>query len=300
MFTFLVVTILVSYCGGGNKGPTVEYQLNLEKGKTYKWEIITEQDISQSPMGRTMEMKQKIRMAMDFTVNEADASGYDITITYTGIGYYQKSPMGEVDYDSDNPPRVIPLMAKGFAGLLNEGFDIKLDKMGNVLKVKNVDLLFDRMVKKMELPDAKRTQVMTQLKQQFGDKSLLDSFKGVISIFPDKPVAVGDSWKRTLVMAGATPMVIHNRWKLTKRENGIAYIDVKSSIKPNPDAKPLQVGALTLNYSLRGDQAGEMELDEKTGWTLKAVLDQNVKGAIEMAGNTWPITIRSMIILSSR
>lgn len=290
----------LSYCGGGGKGPKVQFQLNLEKGKTYHWQITTDQTITQTPMGRQMEMKQKIRMAMDFTVNEEDAAGYDITITYTGIGYHQKSAMAEVDYDSDDPPRVVPALAKGFAGLLGESFDIKLDKMGNILKVKNVDLLLDRMAKKMELPDAQRTLIMNQLKQQFGDKALLDSFKGVISIFPDKPVAVGESWKRTFVMAGATPMILHNRWKLTKRENGIAYLDVRTSINPNPDAKPLKMGAFTLNYSLKGSQEGEMELDEKTGWTLKAVLDQNVRGDIKMGDNAWPITIQSMIILSGK
>ena len=291
----------IIHCGGKSSEEKIVLKLNLEKGKTYSMTVITDQEITQKMMGTKITIEQQLKLSFDFNVLEADETGFEVEVVYTGVGFNQKTPMGSTSYDSDDPSEVVPLLAKGFAALVDESFTMELSPEGDIIDVKGVDLLLSRLVEKQDfLSDAQRNMARNSLKNQFGNEALQSSMEGMMSILPDKPVGIGDSWKKTFDLGGALPMTLKNKWKLKDRKNGIAYISVESEVIPNTDSTPLEMGGIKMEYNLSGDQEGTIQVEEATGWTIEAEIEQDLEGTVKLGGQSIPIYIKGITTLKSK
>ena len=51
-------------------------------------------------------------------------------------------------------------------------------------------------------------------------------------------------------------MLLESTWTLKERRNGVAVIAVRASIRPNPNAQPVQLGTAKVKYALSGDMSG--------------------------------------------
>ena len=300
VFAFVCVTL--TQCGGGSSsGEKIELKLNLTKGQVFSLEMSTDQEISQKIMGRRMDINQQIKLTFDFKVLEADDTGYNIEVVYKGVAYHMEGPTGTVSYDSEDPPDVVPQLAKGFEALVGQSFTMELSPKGDVLDVSGVDLIVSRMVDNLNLPSgAQKDMIKNQMQQQFGDESLISSMEGVMSIYPEKPVGIGDSWKKRFIMGGPMPMVLKNKWKLKDRKNGIAHVHVESDVEPSTGGKPVKMGMISINYEISGDQEGTIQIEESTGWTIEAEIEQNMKGKVKAMGQSWPISIKGIVTLKSK
>lgn len=304
-FYYLFIPVLVLLVWGGCQKISTEkitLKLNLEEGKIYTLDMDMDQDITQEPGGNKINMKQQMKMGFSFEVKEVDSDGNTMMdVAFDSIYFSQNGPMGHTVYDSKNESGEVPLMAKGFAALVGEGFSMELTPEGFINDVQGVDLMLDRIMERIDLPLGSQVdQIKEQMKRSFGDEAMLSQMESMMSIFPDKPVGIGDTWSRRFVMSGMMPMTINNKWKLKERRNGRAIIEVKSDIEPNQSATTLETALGKMKYNLSGTQQGTLELDEATGWTVRAVMNQEMAGKIEMGNMSWPITSKSVITMGNR
>jgi len=67
---------------------------------------------------------------------------------------------------------------------------------------------------------------------------------------------------------------------LRERKNGVAIIEVASTIKPNPQAKPTEMGSpgMTSSSEFSGNQKGIIEIQESTGLIIKSKITQQMSG----------------------
>ena len=290
----LVAGMLFS-CGGGSK--KLDLRLRLGQGKSYSTKMVADQTITQTIQGQTQEIKQTIGMAYTYDVKKVESDGSaQVDIAYDWILYSQDGPMGKSEYDSSNPPATLPDAALGYAALLGKGFSMTVTPLGEVTGVQGIDALLWGILDTLNVPaGSTRDALLENLQAQFGEEAMKESFEKATAIYPEKPVAVGDSWSKKLVLAMGMPMIVDNTWTLKSRKDGVAFVDVKSTIAPNPDAKPMEISGMTVSYEVSGDQNGTLELDEATGWPLRSNMTQNLSGQISAAGMTWPITIVSDI-----
>lgn len=291
-----LIAALLASCGGGGDGK-LDLRLRLEQGKTYGTKMVAEQTITQTIQGQTMDVKQTIGMAYTYAVKKVESDGTALVdVTYTWIGYKQDGPMGNVEYDSSNPPATIPDAAIGYAALLGQGFSMKMTPLGEVADMEGIDDLLERILDVLNVPaGSARDAILESLETQFGEQAMKESFEKASAIYPNKPVAVGDSWSKKVALAMGMPMILDNTWTLKSRKDGVAFVDVTSTIQPNPDAAPMEVSGMTISYELSGEQSGTLEVVEATGWLAAAHMTQNVSGQISAAGMTWPLTIVSDI-----
>jgi hypothetical protein len=88
---------------------------------------------------------------------------------------------------------------------------------------------------------------------------------------------------------------VDSTWTLISRENGIATIDVVSTLSPNPEGEPLELGTMTMGYNLSGSQHGSIQIDEISGWCVQSELLQEISGEITLTmgeeEQSWPISI---------
>ena len=273
-----LVGVVVVVADGEEK---VQYSLKLEKGNKYYIQMITEQQISQTVMGQEQNVERTMGMGMNFDVNDVNESGSALVrYTYTWVKLGLKGPMGEAVYDSSQKDSPVPPMAQGFAGLVGEGFSVKLTRQGKVEQVRDLDKMRDNILKKMS-EGPMREAMMKNLEQFVSEKAIRESGESSMALYPDRPVGVGDSWNKTIVLSVGFPMIMENKWTLKEHKEGVATIELDSTIKPDPNAKPMEMGQMKMSYELSGRQQGLIRMRESTGQLINSKMEQQLSGQVK-------------------
>lgn len=285
----------------------VQLKLKLEKGACYVFHHTSDQDITQTIQGKKQEIQQTMLFEYEMLVQDIDKeNNYIIKNSYTKVAFSQDGPMGTIEYDSTKPSKTVHPVAKGFAGLVNQSFIIKMNKEGKVVDVIGVDKMLDSILKKMEFPtEAARKMTEKTMKKQFGEDALKEQMENMFLNYPEKPVGPGDKWTRSISLTRGFPMNIENAYSLKKFEGDTAFINIRSTIRPNRNSEGMKMGNMTMKYNIQGVQTGTMEINRITGLTTSSTLEQKMTGKIEINGKgaqnmSFPITIVSEVSLTCK
>ena len=286
-------------CVAAMPGDKVKLRLNLKEGDSFRFKVVVDQDIRQTVMGQAQDMVQQIGMGQQFDVLSAADGVYDVKLTYYWVSYLQDGPMGRVEYDSDDPPEVIPPMAIGFAALKGRHVVMKIDALGYVQDIIGIDAMLDAMVMKFDsLGMTPPPEMKESLKQQFGDEAMKAQMENMMAIYPEEEVGIGDTWTKEVALKSGMPMTLVNTYRLVGREAGQAQIEVESIVTPS-SGDPMEVGGMTLAYAISGTQQGTMVLDEANGLPVQANIAQKLSGDVTMNDSmTWPIEIESTNVVA--
>ncbi len=300
-----ILVVLLTLCViGAEAAGKMQYKLKLEKGQKYYLCTSVEQQISQTIMGQAQEVGQDIGMGIDFDVNDVDGDGNMwIRYTYRWVKFIQKSAMGQMEYDSSKKDSPVTSVSRPFAALLGEGLLLKMTPEGRVTEVRDIEKMRNNIRQKFS-SEPMSQQMMDTVDKLIDEQSIKESTSSLMVIYPDEPVGIGDSWSKTIAISTGSPMVMENKWTLKDRKDGVAIIDVNSVVKPNLDAKPMEMGTMKMNYQLSGTQTGRMEMEESTGRIIKSRMNQDMSGQIVMSDSsgqgmpdmTVPMKIKSVII----
>ncbi len=305
-----ILTATISFaciCTSADAADKAPLKLKLEKGVCYIFDFTTDQDISQTIQGQKHEMQQSMGFKYELLVQDIDKEkNYIIKNTYTHASFFQNGPMGKIEYDSSKPSKKVHPMAKGFAGLINQSFIIKMSEKGKVVDVTGVDKMMDKILKEMEFPtEAARKMTEKTMKKQFSDEALKNQMENLFLQYPEKPVGPGDKWTNSISLTGGFPMNIESAYTLKNFQGDTAFIDIRSTISPNRSAEGLKMGNMTMKYNIQGVQTGTMEVNRNTGLTTSSNLEQKLAGKIEIKGQgsqdtSWPIKIISEVVLTCK
>lgn len=303
-----ILAVGVGGSSAQSAGEKIKLRLRLKKGESYKLRMTTDQKISQTIQGKQVDMSQTMGIGFTYHVREVDADGTAaVKLTYDSVLFKQDGPLGKIEYDSSNPPETVHPMAKGFAALTGQSFSMRLSPQGQIKSVEGVDAMFTRVMQNIDVPDARvKATLEKKLKQQFGDDALKEMMENTMAIYPDKPVAIGDSWSKKVVVTKGFAITLENTWTLKDRKDGVAVVDVQSKITPSQNAKPIEMGMMKVRQDISGSQEGQMEISEATGWPVRAGMTQKLSGKMHveqgpgpLKDQSWPITIESDIRITS-
>lgn len=275
----LVVVVTVSLAARlAEAAEKMQYRLKLEEGKKYYVRLTMEGNTFYTIMGRERPREEAIGFGYNFDVNEVDENGSAwVKCTFDWIKLRHKSPGREVVYDSTQLFSPVAPSAKRLSLLLGASFQMKTTPLGKVEQVKGIKTMFENIGGKIS--DRKRERpTLESLRGQFNGKSIKGLFERFLDIYPKDSVGVGDSWRKTTVAPLAKPVIAENIWTLKERKNGIAIIQNKADIRPDPNAKPTVRGNTKTSYKLEGVQNGMMEVDESTGLIRECKLNQELTG----------------------
>jgi hypothetical protein len=264
----------------------IELKFRLAKGETYGLKATIKQEIVQ--WVQDAEQKTTLTMGVGETLNvkDVDAQGtMTVQVEIASMSVKMKGEQAEVEYDSENPPEEVALPAKLFAAMVGQSFTMKLTPQGHVSELTGVDQMLQKVFDAIEVPDPQMKEaVLADLKRQFGDAALGEMMERTMAIFPDKPVGVGDSWTQTMTLNTGFPSITENTWTLTGRKDGVATVEVKSTLKPNEKAAPMKMGPFSMTFDLSGTQTGTFKLDEATGWFVGGTITQDISGEMSVTG----------------
>lgn len=167
--------------------------------------------------------------------------------------------------------------SKIFRDIINKPFSMIVSPEGKVLKVEGFENI-----------DKSGTLKADDMKQ-----SMETSF----NIYPDKPVKVGDTWKKEANMnMQMFKMNISTTYTLKAVKDNVATINLNSEIAMSPDAGQNEV----MKMNISGTQKGDLEVDMNTGMPLKGNIIQDITGEIEAQGKKMPMKINSDIKMTGK
>lgn len=282
-----VTTILVAigcFAVSTYAAPKIQYKLRLRKGQKYYVKMITEQKIAQTVMSQSQDIEQSIGLGSDLDVVDVDRSGNaEIRYTYRWAKLRVQGPMQQVVYDSSVKGGSVPEPAQGLAALVGESYSLSIAPDGRVLVVKGAARMRANVRKKLPAGFA-GDLVMSSLAQYIDDQGIKEAAEASMAVLPNKPVGVGDSWSGQIVLSESTALIMQNKWTLKQREAGIATIDIVSTIKPNPQVPPRDVGTAKISSQFSGKQKGLIRLEEATGLIVHSKLEQQLSGEAKVVG----------------
>ena len=297
----LTVIISVALASACSKSKSLRLQLNLDAGKTYRTKMVSEQIIKQTFKGAEQSISQRIGMGYSMEVLSRDEKNvYDIRVKYDSIEFEQKGPFGLIEYNSEHPPENVPPMAMGFASLLGQSFNMKLDSMGKVYSIEGIDKIIDNLLNKMNIPNDNpmSKQIRENLKSTFGEDSIKESMKSWFSIYREEPIKVGDLWTQDMRIEKGFPMIINSTFTLTERKKNVATITVISSINTDDSTSFVKMGKILMSYNLKGEQKGNLKIDELTGMISGGSLTQDVKGSMTINSDIDKLSSKQEIPMS--
>ncbi|MEM1108281.1 MAG: DUF6263 family protein [Planctomycetota bacterium] len=281
----LTVLVLLSGVGVALAEDQIDLSMNLEPGDSFTMELLMEQDIDQNMMGRPIGIDQTIGLTMRFDVLDkpADSGGDWMSCTYTRVRFKQNGPMGNADFDSENPPANVPMTAWGFAGLTGQVIEMEFAPGGEVVQIEGVDAMIANMLDTIDLPEGPQRNAARDLIRTQVSEDMLKQMMGMFAaLSPPGPVAIGDTWNDTQVIGGMMPMSISNDLKLVGFDGDTATLDVTGTISPDPDAEPFDINNMQVEAELTGTQAGQVVMDRRTGWAKSSKTTQKMEGGMIM------------------
>lgn len=264
----------------------IQYQMRFKEGEKYYMRFVAEQKISQTILGQEQNMDQTIGLGLDLDVKNVEPNGNVwLSYTYRWAKLIQTGAGGKVVYDSSQKGLPAPPMAQGFAALLEEKFSLKTTPQGRIEEIEGLQAIRNNVGKKLPEGPMKEAMMMG-IKQFINEEGIKEMMESSMAIYPDKPVGIGDSWKKTLTLTQNAPITVENEWILKDRKDGVSFIEVKSSIKSDPKAQPTGMGSTKVSYELSGKQKGLIEIEESTGRLISSKTNQEMSGQIkvEVAG----------------
>ncbi len=204
----------------------------------------------------------------------------EVDITYEEVSCSLDTPTtGPVTYSSKSPPD--PDVAQHLAvvmasALVDRTVRLVLTSRGKVEEFSGYAAIYEEL--------AKKDSRVRQLGRKFDDRVRARSMQAFLSIWPEHPVAVGDTWtesyRMTLPTLGECEMEVHYTFEevQTNGDRRLARITTRSELpRTSVEGRSL----------LGGATAGEILFDLERGVTVR--VKTRAEAQIEMAGTTFDV-----------
>lgn len=272
--------------------------LTLQQNDFFRIRMLNEQTITQTIEGQTQETEQTIGFEYTYEVTGVDPAGNaTVEAVYTWVLFDQRTPLGNVLYDSDRPSAQIPPGAESFAALVGNGFTMLITPLGEVIDIEGLDELYDGMLAALDLGDpALEAELESVFRDQFGEEALVQQMANITNYLPEQAIEVGDSWSHSVETTMGFPTTTETTYTVVAIDGTTVTLRASATVRPDPGAEPLDIAGVQISYMLQGTQDGVVEVDIASG-LANWLLEQDFSGTMVMAAGgeqlEVPITIRS-------
>jgi hypothetical protein len=260
----------------------ITLKLNLKKGVTYYTETTINQEIQLQQPKAPVSMKQTFTFGYDMKVSGVTDSGTIIETTYRKV----KLSMMNMEFNSDTPSAGNPMFQKIFGNMVNKSFWIVVNKNGTITSVKGMHDLVSTMIK--DLPA--NPQMESNLRNEYNDAKMLQSFNQSFDIYAAGPVKPGSTWNKkqtTSLLGNGTSTAAYSLISLNKK---IASLQATTA-----HDLEMSIGA---GGKLSGTSTSNWVVDTKSGFPLKGKTEMTLEGKMKNGDGYTPARIISSILIS--
>ncbi len=295
--------ILIALCSNLAHGQ-YSLGLNLEKNHDYFLNINTILQANTEMNGQKMQVISNMTAFARFRVVRASELEYELEASYDSIHVAIKSPMGKMEFSTNN---VSGNNDMGAGGLNDKHFTVVLLKNGAIKKIENHDSTgYSSMLKNFPVAEGIRQMLMMgRFHHSFNHEAMRKNLEKLTAIFPNKKVNLNDTWGETIIPDSGTDNSIKTNYQLTDYHSGVATIKGNSETKLTGNQK--QEARFPAMIDLRGKSESTLKVEAATGWIREGEIKEELNGQIKLKttagsqeGDTCPIQIEATVKISGR
>jgi len=285
MKKLLLTTIVALGVAFTCQAKKTELSLHLQKGKAYTQITDSHVTIDQQVQGQQMKIVMEIKGSMTFKVTAVTAAGYDMDVQYDSLGLSMQMPQGSMEFSSEKND-ASDVFSSVLKAMKNRPFQVAMTKQGKITEVKNLDKLFDSMfADSPQLPEQQKAQMKAQLVRSYGEDAFKGNVEMTLAIYPDKPVAPGDTWVMENKQQSGMPIEITTTYTYKANEGSDYLITGDSKIKTSDPDEFVENNGMQMKYNMDGTMTSEIKVDKATGWIKEARLKQEMQGTTIIKAN---------------
>lgn len=284
---FALAALLTSFSacnsGGGSgtgSGEAYTIKMRLNKGDQFNNNIKMDMEVTAAII--TM----KMNMAFDtrFDVVDVTDTAKTLQLTYTKAEAHMD--MGSIGIGN----KADSMLQNAYNKMVGKSIRMTLTPDNKISSVSGFDSLMNSGVE-----DEMSRQTVEKM---FSKEQLNNMFSMYFSLYPNKPVKIGDTWdSETSANLADIDMKVKVKYKLVSVKNGIADIDVDGVIDGSGDMKK---AGQSMKLNMSGTQKGTMSVNLSDGYLVKGGYKMDVKADMEAMGQKIPMTLKADYAVSGK
>jgi Family of unknown function (DUF6263) len=170
--------------------------LNLQKGNTYSLAFNSTTKFVGETNGQKTVVSALSTGIMRFKVINSSDTGYTLEASCDSFRFSMKTPLGKMEFISGDSSMEDGQPTANTKRPGDKHFNITVYKNGAVNKIENPDTAgFARMFSHLPMAEMiKRFMMAGNLRKQFNHQAMKENLEKLTAIFPDKKVALNESW----------------------------------------------------------------------------------------------------------
>ncbi len=282
----------------------VELKYTLEKGAEISFKMVTDQDISQEVMGQSQATTTSQTQVMVFTVLDVTAEGnYLMKRKIAGLKVLVSSPMGDMEYNSDEPSADGPF--KETLGWLTETpLEFVMSSSGEILEIMDAEKLAEEFTAKFSGGGVESQMVMGLAGQFSSEEGIIQSLGSMLLKYPEGKIKIGTPWEVESKMQQVINFKNTTSIQVKEASEDEAILALDGKIELGEGDNTMEMQGMEMEYDLAGGSQGSFEVDLKTGLVIKAERITTISGVISVdspqlpAPMSIPMTIKTTDTIS--
>jgi Family of unknown function (DUF6263) len=115
----------------------------------------------------------------------------------------------------------------------------------------------------------------------FGENAITEVISELIGYTSDKPMEQS-GMQKTRTSLVPFPVVRDETYKVDKLENGMYFMKLTAKLHPQNDKGIIELAGKQITYDFKGEEEGDMQIDEKSGLLKSANYTRKMDGSISM------------------
>ncbi len=285
---FLTLALFLAFvaCTSHKTGRKVRLALNLQKGKTYKFESNITQTMQQTVHNMKQNVTTTTKGVMSFYVKDRQNDKFIIELSYDKLQFKLTAPRTVISFNSEDSNKADNIYDRIYSKFLGKKFTMIIDRYGKVDTIRGLDSLGRQIINGLNFKNPMlKAQFIEDFKGMFGNRTLKSNFEAFTNFFPKKPVRIGESWSNKFDMNAPVPATVDNTWKLTDFDSTEATIKGNTLIESINGGAPMHIGNMAISYDVQGTQTSEIRIRPKSGWIIFAKTNSHLTGTIKVEKN---------------
>ena len=218
----------------------VDLRLRVQTGERFPLIKTVEQQVTQtSSSSASANAITRLQLSLILLVEDVTDDSVVFNVRYTRVHYAHNVDGHRNIYDSTTSSGPIPHDAIPYAGLVNNGYSIRIGRSNRVEELIGHDLFLQRCV--IEVPHDRRQTLMNEVAVRFGDEGVAGFIPDTIGLLPfdtdAKPelasrVQEGDSWNYERKLMQPIPVHLKSMCRVVRVTPAMAEIDIAGRITP--------------------------------------------------------------------
>lgn len=277
------ITLFFFACNRGSSNKAYTIKMRMNNGDTFNHNIKMSMLMNTVAMGQSMDMKMTMDAAIGFKVANGTAENKELAMIYNQMK--MGMDMGKLQQAIINTDSILNESTSKFIG---KKVSLTLSPKNEIVNVTGFD----------SLVNTSANPVTAEMMKKMFSKEQLNSMLGMMfSMYPVKPVKIGEVWESTTTMSMANiDMKVIIKYKLIGVKNGVADINVDGVI----DGKgKMKQGGMETDLAMSGTQKGVITITMDNGYLKNGAYKMDIKANMETMGQKIPMTMKADYNLSN-